>query len=123
MRAFRGIPFLFQGKPNSESYNFMGVPDLHSAHAKDGLLISIKKDPNRFKKIVPISVIIKDLSALNTPDNEAPRRKRTGYQSGLKSNLYFGGTRSFPPNPSSACLPHRKRMGYFKDYNNMVQGT
>jgi len=48
--------------------------------------------------------------------NEAPRRKRTGYQNG-KSLILLGGTRSFPPNPSSACLPHLKRMGYSKVHN------
>ena len=46
--------------------------------------------------------------------NEAPRRKRAGYQSGIKINLDDGGKRSFPPHPPSACLPHRKRMGYKK---------
>ena len=46
--------------------------------------------------------------------NEAPRRKRAGYQSGIKTNLDDGGKRSFPPHPLSACLPHRKRMGYKK---------
>ena len=46
--------------------------------------------------------------------NEAPRRKRTGYQSGIKTNLDDGGKRCFPPHPPSACLPHRKRMGYKK---------
>jgi len=34
--------------------------------------------------------------------NEAPRRKRTGYQNGIKTNLDDGGKRSFPPHP----LPH-----------------
>ena len=42
--------------------------------------------------------------------NESPRRKWTGYQSG-KDLILLGGTLSFPPNPSSACLPHRERMG------------
>ncbi len=48
--------------------------------------------------------------------NEAPCRKRTGYQSG-KDLILLGGTHRFPPNPSSACLPHRKRMGYSKEHN------
>ena len=34
-----------------------------------------------------------------------------------KNQIILGGTRGFPPNPSSACLPHRKRMGYSKDHN------
>jgi len=34
-----------------------------------------------------------------------------------KNLIILGGTRGFPPNPSSACLPHRKRMGYSKDHN------
>ena len=44
--------------------------------------------------------------------NEDPRRKQTGYQNGIKTNLDDGGKRSFPPHPPSACLPHRKRLGY-----------
>ncbi|MBW1693617.1 MAG: tetratricopeptide repeat protein [Deltaproteobacteria bacterium] len=46
--------------------------------------------------------------------NESPRRKRTGYQSGIKTNLDDGGKRSFTPHPPSACLPHHRRMGYKK---------
>jgi len=72
----------------------------------------------RYIKTLP--VVANDHFVFVNLINEAPRRKRTGYQSG-KNLILLGGTRSFPPNPSSACLPHRKRMGYSKDHNEIIQ--
>jgi len=45
--------------------------------------------------IVLISENLFDIKIIN----EAPRRKRAGYQNGIKINLDDGGKRSFPPHP------------------------
>ena len=41
----------------------------------------------------------------NSKSNEAPRRKRTGYQSGLKTNLDFGEHVVSPKPPSAYFTP------------------
>ena len=51
--------------------------------------------------------------------NEAPRRKRTGYQSGLKTNLDYGG-HVVSPKPPSAYFTPPQADGVLENYNKMV---
>jgi len=46
--------------------------------------------------------------------NETPRRKRTGYQSGLKTNLDFGGHVVSPKPPSAYFTPPQADGGIEK---------
>jgi hypothetical protein len=46
--------------------------------------------------------------------NEAPRRKRTGYQSGLKPDLYFGGHVVSPQTPLPRIYPTASGWGIHK---------
>ena len=46
--------------------------------------------------------------------NEAPRRKRTGYQSGLKSDLYLGGHVVSPQTPLPRAYPTASGWGIQK---------
>jgi hypothetical protein len=48
---------------------------------------------------------------LENMENESPRRKRTGYQSGLKSDLYLGGHVVSPQNPIPRIYPTPRGWG------------
>ena len=48
--------------------------------------------------------------------NEAPRRKRSGYQSGLKTNLDYGGHVVSPKSPSAYFTPPQAD-GVLKKHN------
>ena len=51
--------------------------------------------------------------------NEAPRRKRTGYQSGLKTNLDYGG-HVVSPKPPSAYFTPPQADGVLENYNRVL---
>jgi hypothetical protein len=50
--------------------------------------------------------------------NEAPRRKRAGYQSGLKTNLDYGG-HAVSPKPPSAYFTPPQADGVLKNQNKL----
>jgi hypothetical protein len=50
-------------------------------------------------------------AVLNSGKNETPRRKRTGYQSGLKSGLYLGGHVVSPQTPLPRAYPTASGWG------------